>query len=262
VPEDSRFRGLLHANTSAICQELVIQERITTAAPYITLPTTFDEYFRSLSPKRRKRLRRASRSLEKAHNVEFKQFDADSLEEGLNKFIDLHQRRWQSVNIRGMFTTSNMREFYRDIASQFLKRNWLHFSCLAVDNEMTSGEYGFVYNDKLYELTAARNIRYAEYSTGHLHALYLIKEAISNSLREIDLLKGEEPYKFHWTKSTRKYVEITVVKKGHFPCLRIELLRAFLRLYQVRQYNLREIYSLYFIKRREREEKKRMGLDK
>jgi len=262
VPGDSKFRGLLHANAPVICKELVVQDRITTSAPYITLPTTFDEYFRSLSQKMRKKLRRASRSLEKSHIIEYKQLNADSIEEGLNTFFDLHQRRWQAANIRGMFSIPEMEEFYREIARRFLRKNWLHFSCLTVDNEMASAEYGFVYNGKLYELTAARNIRYAEYSTGHLHALYLVKDAISNSLREIDLLKGEEPYKFYWTKSTRKYAEIIVTKRGYVPSLRIKLIRIFLRLYQVRQYTLREIYSLLLIKRREKNDKKKMRLDK
>ena len=262
VPEDNKFRDLLQANSPASCQELVIQERTTTSAPYIKLPATWDEYFRSLSPKRRKILRRASRSLEKFHDVEFRQFTADSIEEGLNSFFDLHQRRWQSVNIRGMFSTSRMQEFYRDIASKFLFRNWLHFSCLVVDNKMVHGEYGFIYNSRFYSLTAARDTLYSKYSVGHLHEMYLIKYAIDNHLQEFDLLKGEEPYKLYWTKSTRKYVEIIVIKKGYFPSLRIKLLNAFLRLYQIRQYGLREIYSLYLIRKREREEKKRMGLDK
>ena len=262
VPEDSKFLNVLSAQTSLVSEELVIKKRIMTSAPYIMLPTTWDEYFRSLSQRRRKKLRWASRSLEKSHNVAFKQFAADSVEEGLNKFFDLHQRRWQSINIRGEFATSKMKEFYRDIASQFLKRNWLHFSCLAVDSEMASGEYGFVYSRKFYTLTGAYDTRYSRYSVGHLHEMYLIKYAINNRLQEFDFLKGEEPYKFHWTKSIRRYVEAIVIKKGYFPGLRIKFLRAFLLLYQVRQYSLREIYSLYLIRRREREEKKRMGLDK
>lgn len=258
VPEDSKFLDLLRTHTSLVSEEFVIQERITTAAPYITLPTTWDEYFSSLSQRRRQKLR----ALEKSHNVEFKQFDADSLEEGLNKFIDLHQRRWQSANIRGVFSTPKMKEFYRDIASQFLKRNWLHFSCLEVDNEMVSGEYGCVYNRKFYAVTRARDTRYPKYSVGHLHEIYLIKYAINNHLKEFDFLQGEEPYKFYWTKSTRKYAEVIVIKRGYFPDLSIKFLRALLLLYKIRQYSLREIYSLYVIKRRERKEKKRMGLDK
>jgi len=262
MPEDSKFLDLLHANTSAICQELVIRERIMPSAPYITLPSSWDEYFRSLSHRRRKILRNASRSLGKSHNVALRQFNADSVEEGLNKFFDLHQERWQSVNIRGRFATSKMKEFYRDIASQFLKRSWLHFSCLTVDNEMASGEYGFVYNRKYYALTAARDTRYLKYSVGHLHKMYLIKYAINKQLQEFNFLKGEEPYKFYWTKSIRRYVEAIVIKKGYFPGLRIKFLRAFLLLHQIRQYSLREIYSLYVMKRRERKEKKKMGLDK
>ena len=184
----------------------------------------------------------------------------DTLEDWLSKFVDLHQRRWQSANVSGVFSNPKMKGFYRDIASQFLKKGWLHFSCLTVDGDMASAEYAFVYNRKFYGATTARDIRYSKYSIGHLHLMFLIKDAIKKHLQELDLLKGDEPYKFHWTKSARKYMQIVIIKKGLCPGLRLKLLRAFLRLYEIRQYSLREIYFIYLIKRRDKKEKKRMGL--
>ena len=261
VPEDSVFLHLLRRHRALVSNNLVIKEKITTLAPYIALTANWDEYFGSLSQKKRQNLRRALRSLEKAHSVGFQRYTADSLEEGLNKFFDLHQNRWQSVNVKSMFYNPKMKEFYRDIASQFLLRNWLYLSCLTADNEVVSIIYGCIYNEKFYALTSARDIRYSKYSVGHLHYTFLIKDAIKRGLQEFDFLRGDEPYKLYWAKSIRRYRRVIIIKKGFWPGLRLKFLQVFLRLYEASLYSLKEIYYIRLIQRRDRKERKRMRLD-
>ncbi len=260
VPEDSEFLALLRKNIPSFADNLAVQEKATTVAPYIALPATWDEYFRSLSGNRRWILRRRLRALEEAHVVDFQECTVDALDARLNEFFDLHQKRWQSVNVKGVFADPRNKEFYRDIATQFLERGWLHFSCLTVDGEMASAEYGFVYGRKFYAATAARDPRYSKYSVGHLHCMFLIRETIEKGLREYDLLRGDEPYKFYWTKLARRYMQITIIRRSPCSRLRLGFVSALLRLHELRQYGLREMYYLYLIKRREKRDKKRMGL--
>ena len=260
VPEDSQFLQLLRRHAPLFSQSLVAEERVMTLAPYISLPATWEEYFRSLHRRRRKILRRSLQELEEAHSVGFHECDADSLEDWLNRFFDIHQKRWQSVGLRSGFSNPSQREFYRDISSKFLQKNWLHFTCLKVDEEMVSTEFGYIYNGKLYAATSARDPRYSKYSIGHLHHMYLTRDAIARNLREVDLLRGDEPYKFYWTKSARKYMQMVIIKKGLWTALRLRFLHAFLRLCEISKYHLGEIYHLYLRRRREEKEKKRMGL--
>ncbi len=241
-------------------KNLVMQEKVKTLAPYIVLPATWDEYFRSLSLNRRHILHRKLRSLEKAHTVEFRDCPQYNLDNMLSRFIELHERRWRSAHVSGVFSDSKMEGFYRDIAAQFLKKGWLQFSCLFVDSEVASAEYAFVYNQKFYCVTFARDIGYSEYSLGHLHQMFLIKQAIEKGLREYDFLRGDEPYKFHWTESSRRYINLVIGKKGPCSGLRLKLIRAFLRLYEVKQYSLKEIYYIYLMRKREAKQRKRMGL--
>lgn len=262
VPEDSQFLQLLRRHAPLFSQSLIIQERLMTLAPYISLPTTWEEYSHSLGRRRRKILRRSLQELEEAHSVRFQECDADSLEDWLSRLFDLHQRRWQSVGVRSGFSDPQKREFYRDLSTQFLQKKWLHFSCLKVDEEMVSTEFGYIYNGKLYAATSARDPRYSKYSIGHLHHMYLTRDAIARNLREVDLLRGDEPYKFYWTKSARKYMQVVIIKRGLWTALHLKLLRAFLRFHEIRQYSLGEIYHLYLRRRREEKEKKRMGLAK
>ena len=260
VPDDCEFLDLLRSCISLPTSNLIMQEKIKTLAPYITLPSAWDEYFCSLSQNRRHMLRGKLRSLEKAHSVEFRDCTGDNLESMLSRFIDLHERRWQSVHVRGVFSDPKMEGFYRDIATQFVKKGWLRFSCLVVDGEIASAEYAFIYNHKFYCATSARNIDYSEYNVGHLHQMFLIKYAIENGLREFDFLRGDEPYKFHWTETSRRYMNLVIGRKGFCSGLRLKLIRAFLRLNEIRQYSLKEIYYIYLMRRREARQREEMGV--
>ena len=260
VPDDSRFLDLLRRRTSLSPKSLVMQEKVKTIAPYITLSATWDEYFRSLRPNRRHVLHRKLRSLQKAHTVEFRDCTGDNLENMLSRFIDLHERRWQASHVRGVFSDPKMEGFYRDIATQFVKKGWLNFSCLVVDDEVASAEYAFIYNRKFYCATSARDMRLSKYSVGHMHQMFLIQYAIEKGLREFDFLRGDEPYKFHWTESSRRYINFVIGKKGLFSGLRLKLMRASLRLHEIKQYSLKEIYYIYLIRRRESKERKEMGV--
>ena len=261
VPDDCEFLNLLRSRISLPASKLIMQERIKTLAPYITLPSTWNEYYRSLSQNMRHMLRRKLRSLEKAHSVEFRDCTEGNFESMLSRFIDLHERRWQSAHVKGVFSDPKMGAFYRDIAMKFVKRGWLHFSCLVVDSEIASAEYAFIYNHKFYCTTSARDIGYARYSVGHLHQMFLIKNAIEKGLREFDFLRGDEPYKFHWTESSRRYMNLVIGKKGFCSGLRLRLVRAFLRLHEIKQYSLKEIYYIYLMRRREARQRKEMGVE-
>ena len=178
----------------------------------------------------------------------------------MRRFFDLHQERWQSVGLRGSFSDPRSREFQREVAWKFLNRGWLYLSTLSIDGDAASVKFGCIYNDKFYGITTGRNIHYLEYNVGHLHILETIKYAISRGLREYDFMQGDEPYKFYWTRSARRYMQVTIIKSGCLPALRLRLLRLFLRFWDVRQYSVREVYALLRIRRRERKDNENMGL--
>ena len=182
-------------------------------------PFLFEQNQRSLSKNRRAVLHKALKRLEKSHSFELQEYSKHSLEYGISEFFNLHQRRWQAVDIRSRFVNPKMREFYRDIASLFITRGWLHLSSITIDGEIASSVLALIYQRKFYGFFMARNKKYDKYSVGHIHIMYLIKNAINGKLKEFDLLQGDEPYKLYWTQTTRKYLRVVLIRRGLFPWL-------------------------------------------
>jgi CelD/BcsL family acetyltransferase involved in cellulose biosynthesis len=261
VPGESRFLGALKKGLARFPEELAFEERFKTLAPYVDLPASWDEYCGPLRRKSHRGLKRMLQRLEEEYGaVSFQECDADSLEEGLNRFFDLHQERWRAVGISGSFADPRFKDFYREAAWKFLDRGWLYFSVITVAGKMVSALYSCIFKRRLYFLTSGRDIRYSKYSVGKLHMMHVIKDAVSRNLLEFDFLQGDEPYKFHWTRSARRYMRVTVIRGGLLAGLRLRMLRAFLRLWDVRQYRPGEIWAILSMRRRERKEHKRMGL--
>jgi CelD/BcsL family acetyltransferase involved in cellulose biosynthesis len=258
VPDNSSFFKKLQSRLSVLFQDVFIEAKTLTLAPYITLPPTWNEYYSSLGRRRRKILRRAQNMLEKEHDMKVREYDRDSLEEGLSNFMDLHQRRWQAMQIRGIFSDPKMKLLYRDISARFYDNDWLYFTCMEVDGRVVSIYFNFVYNNKMYCATAARDVGFSGYSVGHVHILFITKEAINRNLYEIDLLRGDEPYKFYWTKTSRKYMQIIASRRRFYSELSFKLLRLFFRIHNLSHYNLKEIFSLYLMKRKEAKQKEEM----
>ena len=260
VPEGSEFRTQLNRRQAKFPGGLAVEEATMTLALYIPLPATWDEYYQSLSRNMRMNIRRASRALEEAHGVEIQECTADNLEEGLDRFFDLHQERWRSLGSRRWFSNPQMREFYGEIAGRFINRKWFYLSCLSIDNEVADIQYCFIYNRKFYSVAVARDTSYSEYSVGHFHHIHTIGDAIERGLCELDFSRGNEPHKFHWTRSARRCTEIMVSKKGACLNYRLSLLRIFLRLYEIRQNGLRESYHLRLARKKEERLRRIMGL--
>ena len=262
VPDDSQFLRALRDRCTLFSNHLFSNERTISLAPYLLLPQTWEEYFSSRSLNMRKMLRRMMRRLKKTHSVEYKQFAPDSIQTGLNILFELHEKRWKSVNIRSPFFDPKMKEFYNELTLRLLAKDWLHFSHLSVDGKVVSVIYAFVFNRRFLAATGARDLGYSKYRVGHIHHMYAIRDAITKQLREFDLLRGDEPYKFHWTDKFRRYLRVTIISNKFCSSLRLKILILFLRLAEIirNKHSLKELYALYMLERSEKREKKKMGL--
>ena len=135
--------------------------------------------------------------------------DADNLVPHLGNLFKMHIGQWREKGFVSDFQRLRAREFYRAIVNK-MSHKGLHFSALVLNGRPISYHLGFVRNGYFYYYKPAFDTRYSQYSPGKVHVNYLIEEACNQNWAIFDFLKGDEPYKFLWTKDTRETASVLI----------------------------------------------------
>jgi len=184
--------------------------------PYIPIPSSMDIFMKKLRKKFRSNLRRRMRKLERDYRkVEFKRYDeVGSVRETMRIFMKLHQKRFNAISMPGEFATKKIRNFYFEVAENFASNGWLALHFLIVDDDPIAADYSYYYEEKLYSALNGFDPNYSKYSPMHLLTLKVIEKCINEGVKEYDLLKGGEPYKFDYTSTYRKNLGIRFVNNN------------------------------------------------
>jgi len=210
IPENTETARVLRTISG---QPLKLRERKMDLCPTIPLPRTFEEYLRELGRSTRKKLGQWERRLGSNHRVEIRRYDEiASLEEAMKTFFDLHQKRFQSMGAQGLFAEESFRNFHLEMAKRFAEKGWLRLYFLTVDGEAVSAAYAFSYRNKLYYYLPGFDPKYSEYGIGNLTTKHLVRLGIEEGLEELDLMRGDHPYKAHWNTIVRRNIELSAIR--------------------------------------------------
>jgi len=215
VREDSVSAGALSRVGGGLAFKVRFGE--CTVCPYIGLPGSIEVFMAGLSRNMRRNLRKRFRRLCRDYRVGFMgQRDFGSVDEAMDVFFDLHQRRWRSKGERGSFSSRRIRDFHRDVARAFDERGWLDLRFLTVNGEPVAAAYTFNYGLKKYGYQTGFDPEFGRYGVGNLLKLHLVEECIKRGFREYDLTRDFEPYKADWATGVRRNMFFRVVRRGLF----------------------------------------------
>jgi CelD/BcsL family acetyltransferase involved in cellulose biosynthesis len=176
----------------------------------IPLPSDYEAYLASLSPKFRGTIRHRTNKLEKNFRVNLLQTTREEeVDPHLERFFVMHQARWLAQGNPGSFYTSQKRSFYRDILVGLLQHQWLRFYHLEVDGVIRASQFGFAFNGVLHSLQDAFDHEFHPRGVGGLGVVLramAIKESILEGLSGYDFLGGKEEFKTRWNTVTH-YVQ-------------------------------------------------------
>jgi CelD/BcsL family acetyltransferase involved in cellulose biosynthesis len=200
---------------------LELKDRTMSICPYLELPSTIEEFMARLRPSMRQQVRRTIRRLKDRCQVGVKVYsEFDSIQEAMDRFFDLHQKRWTSKGKTGDFESSAVRAFHIDLAQRLSAKGWLALSFLTVDEETVAANYSFDYEGKRYFYQSGFDPGFAAYSVGTLLHLKNIEMCMAKGLREYDFMRGGDWYKLRWPTKVRRNFEAYVVRRGWFAKLR------------------------------------------
>jgi CelD/BcsL family acetyltransferase involved in cellulose biosynthesis len=183
---------------AAPCRWQVTRER-EDVCPVLTLPPgmDFDGYLGTLSKKERHEVRRKIRRAEAVGEVRLTT-SAHPLAD-LDDFIELHQKRWGE---QGLFPPTSggqcSRTFVRHLFRHFGPHGAAKLTRLTVGDRLVASGIHFDDGNRIHYYNAGVDPDARDLSPGVLMVAWYIRQAIETGRRELDFLRGNEPYKYEW----------------------------------------------------------------
>jgi len=183
--------------------------------PYISIPSSIDILMKELSAKFRKNLRRCMKKLQNDYQkVELKRYDEfGSFKESMQAFFDLHQKRWTLKGKPGVYNSQKSRDFYLDVSELFAGKGWLALYFLTANDKPIAVQYCLKYKQKMLYVLGGFDPDFSQYSLGNLILAKVVEKCIEKKIKEYDLMKGDEPYKFNWAAKYRRNLGFRFVNR-------------------------------------------------
>lgn len=191
-----------------------LHQSVKGVCPFIALPKRWEDFIEGLQTKKIKRLEGYIKKLKREVGFEFhKGLIDDSLEKTMGAFLELHLHRMRATNRVTHFSGEHFLRFHLDVAARFLRRGWLTFYRLVVEGKTVSILYCFNYNDCLYFYNSGMDMNWSRYKVGNILFYFAIKDCIEKGLEGFLFLRGDEAYKYFWTKSEHKAALVHITRK-------------------------------------------------
>ncbi len=209
--DDQAIKHLVEKLTDAGCRS---HARAGANCWRIALPSSWDEYVSSLSKSHRKQVNRAEKRLaDGGHAVVRVAATADEVAQGMRILVDLHQRRWRSLNRPGCFASRSFSGFLHAAANRLFDAGMLRLHWIELDGRPIAAEFHLVSAGVTYNYQAGIDPDALADEPGRMMHVAAIKEAIETGQRAFDFLRGDEPYKAHWRAEPRPSVEYRIAAK-------------------------------------------------
>ncbi len=215
VPETSpvldRFKELASRDTRSSTAKHVRY----TKCPYIHLNGGWEELLESYRRTNRYTVRCSRRRLAETGDLRFDLCEnGDDLPARMNDLIALNKKSWKARGGSESFCSDEIERFHHNVSRALMDKEILFLATMTLDGLHIGSFYGFDYNDKLYYYISAVQPMPVK-RTNVLTALlgFCIEEAARRGRSEFDLLRGDEPYKRHWTGTTRQNESIRIYNK-------------------------------------------------
>jgi CelD/BcsL family acetyltransferase involved in cellulose biosynthesis len=197
VDEGALVCGAMPAPTQATPDEV---------APWAALPSTFDEYWSARPSTLRNTVARTRKRLER-DDVRYERMPAAHADAAVRDFVALHEGRWD-----GGSALAPLLDRFALVAHVGLRRGELVAHRLVQGDEAIAIELWFELAGVASFYQSGRSLDRRWRGAGSVLKAAVVEDACTRGIREIDLLRGDEPYKRDWTDRRRALFALSSAK--------------------------------------------------
>lgn len=169
------------------------RKEVLQPSPYISLPGDFETYLAGLDKKQRHEIRRKLRNASNGHEANWYFVeDASVLAEELQAFTAM----MRNEDEKDSFLKPEMENFVHAAARDFFDLGTLRLAFLTIDGEKAAAFLSFVCCDRLLVYNSSRANKWMPLSPGWVLLARQIEWAISAGFKEVDMMRGDENYKY------------------------------------------------------------------
>lgn len=175
---------------------LDVEQRAHDVCPRIDVTGGWDAYLARLPQKLRHEIRRKARRLEREGGpFAVRLTGRETLDRDLEAFFEMHR---SSVGQKGKFMHDDMAEVFRRLARAFDERGWLRLAWLDVGGTPMAATLSFVERGVWSVYNSAYDHQHRELGPGMVLMGETIRLAADEGCAVVDLLRGDEPYKYRF----------------------------------------------------------------
>ena len=177
----------------------------------VPLQPQWDEFLQTLGKRTRKDVGYDRRYLQKRFAVDFKIFtNSSAVYQGFADLVSVYQSRWQDEKGAGRIAEQAVVDYENEICERFSKRGDFRLYMLYADQRPVAGLSGYVTNGKYYGDIYAHAPEFHKFSVGNVLLGMAIEDCIGLGLKELDLSRGEESYKYRWNGQAKRNYHLKI----------------------------------------------------
>lgn len=184
-------------------------------SPYLALASTFEEFQRNLSTKRRTGIRSRVKKLKERGKIHLRVItDPNDVADGMDMVRRIELASWKEP--AGTSITANPYQlvFYDDLTRGLAERGWLRLFVLLLDGAPIAHDLGFVYKDRFYSGKTSFVEDFRSVQPGFVLRWMILGDLHEQGIREHDFMGDPDPYKLHWTDSMRLHRNVKLLRRG------------------------------------------------
>lgn len=169
-------------------------------------------YIKQVKSNARRRFRQTLRAVGTEDGFEIETIDSSKeITSSVERLIALHQERWNQLGFPGVFHDKRFTGFFKEIVRSANLQNWLWFKQARDQSGICALRMILKYNGRYYDYISGfdNDCPSSKYRPGIGLLLDLVEEAIDEKITRIELLRGEEGYKYDFTSDNFKNWRLT-----------------------------------------------------
>ncbi|MEA2573998.1 MAG: hypothetical protein QOH93_1296 [Chloroflexia bacterium] len=178
-----------------------------TDCPYIAVPSTWEEYTQTLQRKPRQHLESFARRVVEESRAYFRMVtDEAEVAGGVARFYELHRARWATKDdqLNPEHTDPRFLAFLQEACSRSAAHGFLRLAELCAGDATVSSWISFNVNGRWNGYMTGFDPKWSSKRPGKVLHGFVMRQALAEHARELDLGRGNEGYKYEMGAVDRK----------------------------------------------------------